>query len=329
MLSKLIDDFTSGSASKQALLISATVGTIAATALGAYYVKKHIENTPPKMWRRVGEINEIFVYPIKSCAPIKVSKIICTMLGPRRNLLRDRIFMVTNVDGKWVTARQKPKMVLIQPQFDERFENMTLSAPDMKDITIDVKALFSHESVQGVVWGETVPTVDCGDEVARWLSQYLTGKDEGYRLRFYPLDTTSRKKFNEDSGSLQDETSYMLFNTATVEDLNARLDQKVTVLQFRPNFVVKGPPAYVEDNWQWVKIGNTVFKYVKPCLRCVFTNIDPEKGVSNPQGQPLKTLKEYRKIPKLGESPAFGIHLGLRKAGEVSLGDAVYCPAKN
>lgn len=324
MLHKLIDEFSAASSSRQALLLAAGIGTVTATAFGAYYVKKRIDNTPPKLWRKAGEINEIFVYPIKSCGPIKVSRTGCSGLGPQRNLLRDRIFMVTNLDGKMVSARQKPKMVLIRPQFDDEYERMTLSAPGMDDLTIGIKRLFELQPINGVVWGETVPTIDCGDDVAIWLSRYLLGKDEGYRLRFYPLDKTSRKKSAEDTGALHDETSYMLFNTATVEDLNTRLDQKVTALQFRPNFVVKGPPAYAEDNWRWVKIGNTVFKYVKPCLRCVFTNIDPEKGVSNPEGQPLKTLKGYRTIPALGESPAFGIHLGLNKAGDVSLGDPVY-----
>ncbi|XP_065091328.1 mitochondrial amidoxime reducing component 2-like [Ochlerotatus camptorhynchus] len=324
MFSKLIEELSGSSPSKQALLVAAGVGTVAVGAAGAYYIKKRINNTPPKQWRRVGEINEIYVYPIKSCAPIRMSRVSCVDLGPKRNLLRDRIFMVVNADGKLVMARQKPKMVLIQPQFDDGYQKMTLSAPGMDGITILVGELFKQESVKAVVWGETVPTVDCGDEVAKWLSTYLLDKADGYRLRFYPLDKTSRKKSDEDTGSLHDETSYMLFNTATVEDLNTRLDQKVTALQFRPNFVVKGPSAYAEDDWRWVKIGSTVFKYVNPCLRCVFTNIDPEKGTSSADGQPLKTLKSYRRIPELGESPAFGIYLGVRLPGEVSLGDPVY-----
>ncbi|XP_001648334.2 mitochondrial amidoxime-reducing component 1 [Aedes aegypti] len=324
MFSKLVEEFSGLSPSRQALLVAAGVGTIAVGAVGACHIKKRIDNTPPKLWRRVGEINEIYVFPIKSCAPIRMSRVKCSDLGPQRNMMRDRIFMVTNLEGKWVTARQKPKMVLIQPQFDDGYKQMTLSAPGMDDITIPVGALFEQKPIKGVVWGETVPTVDCGDEVAKWLSTYLLEKPEGYRLRFYPLDKTSRVKSDDDSGALQDETSYMLFNTATVEDLNTRLDKKVSVLQFRPNFVVKGPPAYAEDDWRWVKIGSTVFKYVKPCLRCVFTNIDPEKGSSSVEGQPLKTLKSYRRKPEFGEAPAFGIHLGLRVPGEVSLGDPVY-----
>lgn len=200
--------------------------------------------------------------------------------------------MITNLEGKWVTARQKPKTVLIHPQFDDAFERLTLSAPGMDDISIHVRSLYDQQTADSVVWGETVPTVDCGDEVAKWLSKYLLDEGEGYRLVFYPLDETSRKRQKADSGALHDETSYMLFNSATVEDLNTKLDQKVTPLQFRPNFVVKGPPAYAEDNWRWVKIGNTVFKYVKPCLRCVFTTINPKNGVKHPEGQPLTTLRQ-------------------------------------
>jgi len=65
----------------------------------------------------------------------------------------------------------------------------------------------------------------------------------------------------------------MIVNEASVADLNSRLPEGTppcTALHFRPNFVVKGITglkAYEEDNWQWVKIGETVFQVVKPCTR--------------------------------------------------------------
>lgn len=62
----------------------------------------------------------------------------------------------------------------------------------------------------------------------------------------------------------------MLMNEASLEDLNDRLDTKVTALQFRPNFVVKGPAAFEEDKWKWVRIGHdTIFKNIKLCTRYV------------------------------------------------------------
>ena len=57
------------------------------------------------------------------------------------------------------------------------------------------------------------------------------------------------------------------------------------------NFVVKGAEVLEEDYWDWVKIGKTIFRNVKPCTRCIFTTVDPETGKKNPKVEPLKTLK--------------------------------------
>ena len=58
------------------------------------------------------------------------------------------------------------------------------------------------------------------------------------------------------------------------------------------NFVVKGAEVLEEDYWEWIKIGKTVFRNVKPCTRCIFTTINPETGLKNPKVEPLKTLKK-------------------------------------
>lgn len=117
----------------------------------------------------------------------------------------------------------------------------------------------------------------------------------------------------------------MLMNQGSFDDLNRRLDKPVTALQYRPNFVVKGPAAWDEDSWKWIKIGEkTIFRKNQPCIRCVLTNIDPKPGERNPDMQPLKTLKEFRVFPEIAASPYFGIHLGVRQMGRVRLGDDVY-----
>uniref|UniRef100_A0A182JL23 MOSC domain-containing protein n=1 Tax=Anopheles atroparvus TaxID=41427 RepID=A0A182JL23_ANOAO len=324
MFSKLVDEFAGLSGARQAALVAAGIGGIVLLSTGGYLLKCRIDDTPPKQWRKVGELTEIYVYPIKSCGPLVVQQIGCDALGPREHLLRDRIFMVTNEDGKFVTARMKPKMVLVEPRFDERFETMSLSAPGMPELRIDVRRLTDGAITESTVWGENVPTVDCGDEAARWFSSYLLDRDAGYRLRYNPREQTTRRKHGADTGSFHDETSYMLFNEASVSDLNKRLENKVPALQFRPNFVVRGPEPYAEDRWRWVRIGETVFRYRMPCLRCIFTTIDPASGVAHPDKEPLRTLKQYRQIPSLGESPALGIHLGLRRGASVKVGDPVY-----
>lgn len=62
----------------------------------------------------------------------------------------------------------------------------------------------------------------------------------------------------------------MLINQGSIDELNRHMDHVITPLQFRPNFVVKGPKAYEEDHWNWVRIGdNVVFRNIKPCTRRV------------------------------------------------------------
>lgn len=324
MFSKLVDEFSGLSSGRQAAVVAAGIGGVALLSAGGYLLKRRIDNTPPKQWRKAGELTEIYVYPIKSCGPLVVQQVGCSPIGPQQNLMRDRVFMVTNEEGKFVTARMKPKMVLVKPRFDERFETMILEAPGMPELRIDVRKLTDGATLESTVWGEQVPTVDCGDEAASWFSTYLLDKKVGYRLRYNPREQTTRRKNGEDTGSFHDETSYMLFNEASVADLNKRLENKVGTLQFRPNFVVRGPEAYAEDRWRWVRIGETVFRYDIPCLRCIFTTIDPASGVAHPDKEPLRTLKQYRQIPSLGESPALGIHLGLRRGDSVKVGDPVY-----
>lgn len=184
--------------------------------------------------------------------------------------------VITSNDGQFTTGRQYPKLVQIIPRFDG--DDMILSAPGMIDIKVNVKRLFSIEPIKAVVWGEAVDAVDCGEEVAKWISRFIVSEDFGMRLVFYPNAHPTRdvreknRSFitmnSSDSGALHDATSYMLINESSITELNSRLENAVTPLRFRGNFVVKGPEAWEEDNWKWIKIGSSVvFRNVKPCTR--------------------------------------------------------------
>lgn len=87
----------------------------------------------------------------------------------------------------------------------------------------------------------------------------------------------------------------MLINLASIADLNTRIPRPVDALQFRGNFHLKmdKEEAYVENSWQWVRIGEqTVFRVVAPCTRCIFPNINVHTGERDPEGEPMKTMKK-------------------------------------
>ena len=316
---------------------AAVVGAGTVVVFFWWWWTKRQKDRPPSEWRKVGELSDLFVYPVKSLGVVRVNSMECTKLGLKSGWLRDRTLMVIDLNGHFVTARQWPKMVQVIPSISGSI--LTLSAPGMMSTSIDLSQL-QGKGFRVAVWGQPVSACDCGEESARWLSRFLLQEDTGFRLVYYPLDYPTReirtrgKIFsvtNDDTGAYPDSTSYCLINESSVTDLNSRLEDPVAPDQFRPNFVVKGASPYEEDTWGWIKIGDNIFKSVMPCTRCILTTVDFETGTKHPRAEPLKTLKSYRQImdpdvrPLVGESPVMGIHLGLRSPnGTIRIGDPVY-----
>jgi len=280
-------------------------------------------------------ISDLWIFPVKSAQPILVKEFECGQIGPRTGYIRDRVFTITHVSsGECISGSTYPKVVRVFPRIEENL--LTLTAAGMKDFSINIDQLYKSKNFVTVkIMLDDAQCVDCGDEVAKWLSRFILGKDEGLRLNFYtsnePKPIIHERNFlfeqadQKDSGAFHEEASYLIMNQASFDDLNTRIEKKVAPLQYRPNFLVKGPPAWDEDNWGWLKIGDAIFKNVQPCIRCVFTNVDPATGERHPQMEPLKTLKSYRTFEHLSKNPKFGIHLGVRgREGKVKLGDDVY-----
>lgn len=141
-------------------------------------------------WRKVGEISEVICFPIKSCAPIRLKTIFCNELCLENGNLRDRVFMAVTPEGQFVTGRTQPKLVQIQPRIEG--DKMILSAPGMMDQEIDFNHLHTTKPITASVWQQPVSVVDCGEEVARWMSRFICSDDIGIRLMYYPGTTGTR-----------------------------------------------------------------------------------------------------------------------------------------
>ena len=86
-------------------------------------------------------ISRLFIYPVKSCAPVEVDRLHFDQYGP----VGDRRFMVVNPEGKFLTQRQLPKMAFIQPSVEinnsHQIETLTLSAKDVSPLHVPVNTL--------------------------------------------------------------------------------------------------------------------------------------------------------------------------------------------
>ena len=307
----------------------------AAFAVGAitvtYYLKKKAKN-----WRKVGTVTELYLHPVKSMRGHLVKSLTCTKKGLCSQTLFDRSFMVIQSDGNMMTARKEPLLVTIRVEIDADNEILHLSAPEMSPIKVPIPK-DTNKAIACKVWGENTIGLDCGDEISKWLTDYL--KTE-YRLVFHAPEVIGRKvaardknrrsKFSKIGNIMyHDTTPVHMLSEASLEDLNSRLDKKLTVRSFRPNIVITGCKAYEEDDWINVKIGTSELVYVRDTYRCVLTTVDPDTGIKSNDMNPLTTLRPYRTVEQqdmasFGNSPPFGTGLAVVKEGVISTGDDVF-----
>lgn len=286
-----------------------------------------IPELPDPNWVKVGQIRELYIYPLKSGRGKELKECNFTQHGicvenEGKLTLRDRMFLVYNEEtGRFQTGRQFPTLILISlSSVDE--SRAQLEALGMPRVVFHVPKSSGNE-VEAVQcrmwWGEPVKCIDCGPEAAEWLSRFLTGTSSGLRLGYTMMDKRDLfkepwKKFtdvyttlrNEDTGLFCDLASYMLMTVQSVEQLNEKLEQPVPALQFRPNILVFTKEAFAEDDWEWIKIGErAVIRNVKPCTR-FRQHTDPDR------------------ISLEGTAPVMGIYCGLYVPGKVQIDDDVF-----
>jgi uncharacterized protein YcbX len=112
---------------------------------------------------------------------------------------------------------------------------------------------------------------------------------------------------------------YLLGNEASLADLNARLPAPVPMNRFRPNLVISGAPAYAEDGWTTIRIGEAVFELRKPSTRCVTITTDQVTGERTGK-EPLATLAGYHTWQ---QKTVFFQNVICRSGGRVQVGDSV------
>nr|BAN20275.1 molybdopterin cofactor sulfurase [Riptortus pedestris] len=307
-----------------------------------------------RRWKAVGKLSKICIYPLKSGRFKEISSAECTPLGLRvpsedgAVMLRDRVFMIYDEEAlEMVSARKYPTLIFITCQPTNR-KTVILSHPDKKEIEFPIPSGKFGEVTVRMWFNEQMKIMDCGDEVAEWISEVATGSRKGLRLSYWPEEETERrdvlakrplevpvftKMSNNYSGAYSDFASYLLVCQSSVDDLNEKIgdpEYKAHPLDFRPNFVVEGTIPYEEDKWDRVKIGEVEFTNFRPCTRCIFTTIGHTTGEKNPKNEPLKTLRTYRTMKMVydtdieGSIPVMGVFVGLEAVGKVKEGDVVY-----
>ncbi|KAK0398151.1 hypothetical protein QR680_002448 [Steinernema hermaphroditum] len=287
-------------------------------------------------WVQIGKVEELFVYPIKSCKGNKVDTLQCGKLGASCGEDFDRYFLIVDAEtNHFHTARQFPQLVLLESHVDK--DILKISTPEGKAIEVELSLVTEFPVVRPSTlhFKKRQDGLDCGDDVAAFLTERVTILNVVAKL---PRVGGITQFLNEmiRHTAFTDLAPYLAFSSASVDDLNKELkannpeNPTISSRNFRPNIVVSGVPPYDEDRWLELRIGETEFVCYKPCTRCVLTTVDPDTGKKSPDIQPLKLLREYRLAPEgklrqeFKQSPIFGVNMGILKCGNVSVGDNVF-----
>ncbi|MDJ0381209.1 MOSC N-terminal beta barrel domain-containing protein [Streptomyces sp. G-G2] len=249
-------------------------------------------------------VQALHVHPVKSVAGTSPDEVAVEPWG----LSGDRRWAVIDAEGNVLTQRQRPRLALASARPLES-GGIALSAPGMGSIAVEPPAPGPLQPV--VLFGKKIATVVADDPAGHaWISEYL-----GLAARLVHLDDPAvRRPVDPDYAlpgetvSLADGYPLLVATLASLDALNALIAQgdhpeegPLPMNRFRPNVVVSGTVAWAEDHWKRIAIGDTVFRGVRECGRCVITTTDQRTAERGKE--PLKTLAKHRRI---GKSLAFG-----------------------
>jgi MOSC domain-containing protein len=233
-------------------------------------------------------------FPVKSCRGHALPEALVEPWG----LAGDRRWLVVDDDGTLLTARERPRMLLITTAV-RADGGLDLTSPDAPDLTVDVPS--GAELVPVRVWSSTLDAALAAPEASAWFSKIV-----GRPARLVYLDDPTRRHPNpafalpNDYVSFADGYPLLLASTASLRQLNdwiaegPRADEgPVPMIRFRPNVVIDGAEPWAEDGWRRLRIGAAVFRAVKGCDRCVMTTTDADTAARGKE--PITTLAKHRR----------------------------------
>ena len=256
-------------------------------------------------------VKEIYIYPIKSLAGISCQEALAEEMG----FENDRRWMLIDADNQMITQREHRIMSQFYPQISG--EKISITFQDQKhEFSIDEHL---ENSIEVNVWDDKSEVIEVNASTSKWFSEHL-----GFECKLVKIIKNGDRKHESSklketfNVSLADGYPYLMIGSQSLDFLNEKLTDKITVLRFRPNLVISTETPHEEDDFTTFKIGEVNFKNIKTCERCIMVNNDPDNGKL--KKEPLKTLSKYRVV---NNSVLFGTNVVSLNSGIISVGDEI------
>ncbi|MBD8526257.1 MOSC domain-containing protein [Pseudomarimonas arenosa] len=258
-------------------------------------------------------VSQLFIHPLKSAAGLSLESMLIEPRGPQH----DRRWMLIDDNGRFVSGRELGALVKLSAIGTTRglqlaWQGETLQVP---------RPANDAPRYRVSLWKDEINAALAEPAAHGWLSQRLQRP-----VRLVYMDEQAARPADPKYADPRQEVSFadgfplLLVSEAAVEEVNQKAGGGIDARRFRPNIVVSGCAAHAEDSWKRLRIGELEFHNVKPCVRCVFTTVDADSGERDPRGEPLRSLKEYRRSER---GITFGVNLIAVGAGRIALGNRV------
>lgn len=234
-------------------------------------------------------ITDLFIYPIKSLGGIRLD---ASMVGDM-GLLHDRRWVLIDENNRFITQREIPQLAFLATEITED-QLKVYDKRDRSDYLLLDLFPQTGETTSVQIWDDVCEAILISEIANSWFSKKL---GMPARLAYMPSTTkrlvdTSYAKEGEVTG-FSDGYPILLIGSASLDNLNTRLEIPVGMDRFRPNIVFTGGSPYEEDLINEIKINDVILLGVKPCARCIMTTTNQETAERSKE--PLYTLSTYRK----------------------------------
>ncbi|MBC7847875.1 MAG: MOSC domain-containing protein [Flavobacterium sp.] len=256
-------------------------------------------------------VTELYIYPIKSLAGIAIQ----TAKAEEMGFENDRRWMLVDEENQFITQREHPNLSQFYPKIREG--KIVISHQDEKHEFLIDESL--EEAIFLKVWDDESKVVEVNKATSKWFSEAL-----GFSCKLVKIVNKGDRKHNSSrlnqtlNVSLADGYPYLLIGSKSLDFLNEKLEEKITIQRFRPNIVISSNLPHEEDFFETFQIGNVKFQNVKPSGRCVMVNNNPTTGIL--KKEPLKTLSTYRTS---NNNVYFGANIFCLNEGTIAVGDSL------
>ena len=276
-------------------------------------------------------VSALRVWPLKSAAGVDVARVVVEPAG----LAGDRRWLVIDDDGRMLTQREHPRLAtLVVTAFDDGALGLPWGTatrpPEIARRRVDVtvwKDTFSawcaddgHHAALSAWLGRRARLVHLGAPGARPVdASWLDGGDANGATDNHANGESHARHVV----GFADGYPVLVVNAASVRAVADAAGVDVPLDRWRANIVVDGAPAWAEDGWSVLRLGDIELRLVKPCVRCVVTTTDQRRGVVA-GNEPLATLARLRRSahPRL-HGVTFGMNAVVVRVGAVAIDDPV------